>query len=161
MGSEMCIRDRYADDHNGVCLVFDRKTLEEQALNLFGEDNFWAGEVSYDREILEAGWGAFHFNYYDFVSDNLEYLMSHSRKWHSSLFFNKHEDWKGEDEWRIVTIAKNKGGCLMSFGEALKYVVVGNRTDSNTIRVIQKLYEGPVFQLKYEHWQEDCVLINT
>ena len=58
--------------------------------------------------------------------DILEFLKLN----YSQLFFNKHRDWKHEDERRIFTI---NGPEFLSILDCIKYIALGKKFEKLTI----------------------------
>jgi hypothetical protein len=92
----------YADEHKGICLVFD-PTIEDPFLDI-NSDRFTKGTVDYDNYIP--------FNY---LKSKLEGIKR--------LFLTKSNDWKCENEFRYII---RKDSDFFSFKKAfLKGIIFG------------------------------------
>ncbi len=100
---------QYADNHKGVCLVFDRAKLVERMQNHFGER-------------LRAGKGVLIHGPVEYIHDQLyypsrslshdelhqmgveDYVKSHRERFARQLYLTKTGDWANEQEYRFVWI---------------------------------------------------------
>lgn len=152
---------QYGDNHNGACLVFQRDLLESAALSALGHDRIWCANIDYNRKMLAAGAGAFHFDHETFRESPGKYLFFHSKEYQHSLFFRKHEDWIAENEWRMATIASDGSGMCIRYADSLKYVILGHQVCDEEIPSFKRLFGGPILKLRYSQWKEDCDLCIT
>jgi len=150
---------QYGDNHAGACLVFDRAKLQSLADRKFLKD-CWYDRVDYDPLMLSAGVGAYTFNYEEYKSKGFEYFKQLATQYKEQLYFRKHTDWQGEQEWRIATLSEegSNTGLLLPYEDALKYIVLGDRATENTIKAVRYMYSGNIHQLKYVQDKEDFLL---
>jgi hypothetical protein len=130
---------QYAENHSGVCLVFDRSKLLEAVHSQLGALIHFAGPVTYQNHYLVRPLTAHE---YSINIDQLEtlgpqgYLQSHVRLHHKALFFEKLLDWRDEVEWRILVLSDSDADLLVPIDDALVGIVHGasiNRTISDDI----------------------------
>lgn len=122
--------EQYAEDHAGVCLLFNRDALIAAATDLLGERRtgspYW-GQVRYlepPARGLEID-----FDRLD-REDQAESIESFVEKHHQELFFTKTSDWSAEHEFRFVSTHAHDSPLYLDFGAALKAVIVGERFPS-------------------------------
>ena len=120
---------QYADNHRGVCLVFDRNELRaclEQSL-LAGAPLF-EGQVRY-RNLSQAPSLAnnpFILDYDLLKSIGSEQtILAHIKHYWRELFFEKAIDWSQEREFRWLLWDREHDQHLFPFGSALKGIVLG------------------------------------
>ena len=109
---------QYASNNRGACIAIDRqKFLQENSLIL--KDHFFTiKKVKYTREkfmiseIPETG-SMQHF-------DGKNYLKKH----HNLLFFNKHADWRDEQEVRFLGYETPE---FLSIKESIKFISLGKQ----------------------------------
>ncbi|MRT93289.1 DUF2971 domain-containing protein [Ancylomarina sp. 16SWW S1-10-2] len=89
--------EQYADNYNGVCLVFSKSELEKQ-LN----DSYKPGDIEYVRynDLKEK---ESKVTLSELVKSNYETCLKKVYKNIDKFIFYKHEDYKGENEYRICS----------------------------------------------------------
>jgi hypothetical protein len=135
---------QYANNHSGVCLVFDRqKLLESMIMNLQG-NTCWAGNVTYKDHFTVRSLTPHEF----MVNvDELEvvgpdaYAMNHLVRHHDELFFEKLQDWRDESEWRLLAVGPGIEPLFLDISEALVGVMHGASADDKLSDQIMKLTE--------------------
>lgn len=118
--------EQYAENHAGVCLVFDRERLKA---NVEAELHRQLGVRPYHRQVEYSETGAesyFHLQlgqFPDEVDDAFveKYIEDHN----DELFFQKTLDWQTEHEYRFATTAPPDEPLFVDYGDALAGVVVG------------------------------------
>jgi cytochrome c-type biogenesis protein CcmH/NrfF len=120
---------QYADDHRGVCLVFDRAKLAGRIQSQLGTKGLLLeGPVKYGKFydfafITNAGEIEGH-NAAAFAEQFVESRASH-------IFFNKYMDWRDEVEYRWLLIGKQDGPEFLRLGDELVCVICGAGMDSS------------------------------
>ena len=118
---------QYADNHRGVCLVFDKDELLVEFKKL--QDNgiiIHHGKINYSN----------YFHKLDnclFKGHEIDYL------------FQKCEDFRDENEYRLCTIGTNKE-IAFGFGDSLKAIILGARV-SPYIKIVP-LLSNPIEQFR-------------
>lgn len=125
--------EQYADNHRGVCLVFDRQAMLQAVRDGLRGSEVWDGPVHYTVAGFSASNGATlrmaSFEQESLQKDVERHLAEHRR----DFFFLKTEEWASEFEYRIVLGDDPGPGVVfapshdVSYGESLRYVLV-NRT---------------------------------
>jgi hypothetical protein len=106
----------YANNHNGICLIFDRSCNEPFAD--FSLERFSRNKVDYDNYVP------------------INYLKS-KREGIERLFFTKSADWEYEKEYRYVL--KEKYGFVKFNKQFLKGIIFGLNVNVENIERLKKL----------------------
>lgn len=119
--------EQYADNHAGVCLVFDKKRL----LNGFSsldDGEFRDGPVRYTPAGYAASAAAreFKLDGYDDASADAR-LANYVERHHDDFFLLKTGDWEAEHEYRVLLFSKKKlpDPYLVPYERALTRVILG------------------------------------
>jgi Protein of unknown function (DUF2971) len=124
--------EQYADNHAGVCLVFEREALLEAIREDVGRvGSYWDGPVEYTAGGLSRS-DAARFKVPPMSDYDLaDAVALHVTKQYRAFFFLKTMDWATEWEYRMVLEPAADGPTgqphLAYFGDALRYVLVGER----------------------------------
>ena len=116
---------QYGVKHTGVCLVFDRKQLEEQFISTFETNKKFTGRVEYQyhresfvtarkiecRNIIKHG-----------VDKALEMQID---KYFHEYFFLKLMDYRDEHEYRLVAIVDDGDSIGLPIESSLRGIIVG------------------------------------
>lgn len=121
--------EQYADNHSGVCLVFERERLLAAIRQELGGD-CWEGDVDYTLRGFSSSKGAeLDLDWFRELGVRQaadQHVVQHYR----DLFFLKTEDWAAEYEYRVVD--KTEPGFdqwppptrEVSYGDSLRYVLL-------------------------------------
>ena len=139
----------YANGHNGVCLMFNRKKLIRAFSKQLESQHFFHGSVTYtDEGILpNLQSDAYVINLLQ-VTDKpscLAAIQAHFDRWHKRLFLHKLRDWANEDEYRFVYLDKHPKPLYIEFGDSLEAIVVGEAVD----------------KAKHEEYLRHCVVLEA
>lgn len=125
----------YADNHKGVCLVFDKETLLKE-LNTISPDKYliFKGIVQYKDFIKEPP--TFYETAKNRNFDNKNYLLKHLNTRKIDLFFTKDKQWSDEYEYRIVLFykkerKKNIKNEYININKSLENIILGNDFSKN------------------------------
>ncbi|HUA43766.1 MAG TPA: DUF2971 domain-containing protein [Solirubrobacteraceae bacterium] len=117
----------YADNHRGVCLIFDRekltRTVEAQLTERHPDSR--SGAVRYSKTGLA---GEHHVS----LSLNVglpgaDQGRRHLRQYASQYFFVKLIDWENEHEFRFVEVSEDDGYAFVVYGDALGGMMLGHK----------------------------------
>ena len=122
---------QYADNHAGVCLVFDRNAIREQFNQLQAENIaiLQDKEIIYDNHLtnLEVAMSDINTSH-DTLTDYSDFYLEEERL---SYLFQKCEDYRDENEYRFCLINRNlqspDESMFMNLGASLKAVICGQR----------------------------------
>ena len=144
---------QYANNHKGICLVFDKSKLNEIIFNQVGFlGDIFQGAVSY-RDINEDS-KAFSLDCSKLLQLGVEsFYKYHLKKHLKSLIFEKLQDWSSELEYRWALISSTSSYEYFSIEGAVSGIVLGNdfsQDDIETVLQYTESYMIPVIQL---HWR--------
>lgn len=150
---------QYADNHRGVCLVFEKSAIQKSAVDQFGNQRFrlYGGPVVYrDRFITEVNNPADGFvidiDYLVKLGFD-EYVKAHVATHHKALFFEKVADWSSENEFRVVVLGEKEEELFMNIGSALSGVLFGADCTEKDIAKITTKCEVKKIQFEQIVWK--------
>ncbi len=126
--------DQYGDHYKGVCFGFDKKKLK------INEEKQVAGKVvyyTYDEFI-----GIEHFSINAQITPDInisepEYIQNLSKKF-NQLFFKKHIDYIGENEYRIISFSETDFDYI-DIEKSINCIIISGFVESNyDYRVLRK-----------------------
>jgi len=116
----------YGDNHEGVCLVIDRKRFTENLRVLFPS--------SFSKSVRYGGIsGADYLKAHDLpesllnVQDHKTLVRKHAREHIDQLFYTKSRAWQGESEWRWVVDHWREDYIHVPIDHSLIEVVLGQK----------------------------------
>lgn len=123
--------EQYAENHRGVCLVFDRTDLHGWALGHLEAINPTAsGEIIYSDLPLDGYPNARRLDATTLTDrgggDTARGYRAHLLENAEELFFRKVEDWSSEREFRYVLLDDDDDEVTVPF-ERLRAVILGER----------------------------------
>jgi hypothetical protein len=140
---------QYADNHKGVCLVFERSAIRKSVEDQFGDERFrlYGGPVIYkDRLVTQVNNPAGGFV---IDADRLkklgfhEYVKAHVETHHKGLFFEKVTDWRRENEFRVVVFGEREEDLFLNINGAIAGVVFGTDcTEEDIKKTVAKCAPG-------------------
>ena len=141
---------QYAQDHRGVCLVFDRAKLIDSMRAAFAAIAntiilFYAPvEYRNHRLVHIAAENEFSVTVEDLESVGRErYPWEHLKRYWHGLFFEKAEDWRAEAEWRAVGFTTGTDPILVPVDQALAAVIHGSNISRSMSYSIIALTDTP------------------
>jgi hypothetical protein len=128
---------QYAENHTGVCLVFDRQALDEAVVKLAGFDAIvYRANVSYANQGIVPVFGP---DAYTINCDTLStlqfdgYVREHLRTFVRRLFFEKMSDWRDEQEFRWVVFSDREKDLFVEINSSLKAIMFGDRCPEEAV----------------------------
>lgn len=138
----------YGDNHKGVCLIFHKNQLIENLAKLsLPSEKFYHGDVGYDKFVETAGvkmWrtlmpeGAFSFKGARLKSHFKDYILEQIEEHHVRYFFWKHEDWRSEDEYRLVIYGERKEVAFLPCQNTIAGIAVGMDCNKENLEALVK-----------------------
>lgn len=120
--------EHYAEQHAGVCLVFDRRVLAE---NIGSDLERQLGSRPFSGPVEYTETGADQAPFLDLTSipEDLSgaFVTEFIEQNQFLLFFEKTLDWETEHEYRFVTTAPADDALYADYGDALVGIVVGEK----------------------------------
>jgi hypothetical protein len=145
---------QYAENHSGICLVFDKQKLNEliiSQLNFLGD--IYQGAIKYKDIVGDSD--AFSLDCSKINKLGVErFFRYHTKKYLKTLIFEKLVDWKSELEYRWALISTSLSYEYFSIEEAICGVVLGDDFPGDRIsEVLQfsRRYRIPVVQLDWRN----------
>jgi hypothetical protein len=147
---------QYGSNHTGVCFVFGKNELAETIKNRLGDlGDIYEGSVRY-REILES------LNTFSLDCKTIwelgreKYLQYYLKKYYKKLFFEKHQDWRSEFEYRWVLLSKVNTSSYkyIPIHLALKGIVLGAdfpEENNSSVLSLNKQYNVPIIKLNWHN----------
>jgi hypothetical protein len=149
--------EQYAENHRGVCLVFDLTSLRariEGEVARFRRALF--GLVTYSDLPLEHHETARSLDATDLVvagrGDYERGLEIHLDEHAQELFFRKLSDWSTESEYRFIVTDGTSGDIVLDFGDTLRAVVLGEHFPAWQIPAAAELCRANGIDLKQIRW---------
>ncbi|QIO09799.1 DUF2971 domain-containing protein [Acinetobacter lanii] len=131
---------QYAENHSGVCLIFDKKLLEKFFIETFSSCTHFMQSMTYKDRFISERDLAYLINIDQLEKLGLEnYTSLHAQRFKDRLFFEKLEDWKNENEYRFILQGYAEKNLLFPFKYALKGIVFGASCSDDTVQNIVKL----------------------
>ena len=120
--------EHYAEQHAGVCLIFDRRSLTD---NLTADLEDQTGSRPFSEPVTYTETGDEQAPFLDLTSipDDIagSFVPEFIEQNYFRLFFEKALDWETEHEYRFVTTAPADDPLYVDYGDALVGVVVGEK----------------------------------
>ena len=127
-----------ADNHTGVCIVFDKKRLHESVHAAFtvvgripGLVRVFDGPVDYSDQppIIMIGtvpWDPYLLKRDEVEKHGIDFIVDRQvRSFHRQIYFTKNTDWKAEAEYRWVVYGVNAEYTTLPVADALVAVILG------------------------------------
>jgi hypothetical protein len=118
--------DQYAEQHEGVCLLFNSARLRRNILESLSSQNLI--ELYHKRVCYTSGGPRERMPHVDLAAlkDVTPALVGRFIKEHNEeLFFVKTVDWESEHEYRFVVTAPDVEFVWIDYGDALEGAIVG------------------------------------
>ena len=153
--------EQYAENHSGVCLVFDRARLVEAIrYELARVGSYWDREVVYNLGGFATS-DAAAIDYDPTQGLSIEEAVAvHAVTYAQEFFFLKTEDWASEREYRFVLEPAStdpdpadERPHFVSFADALRYVLVGERFSLWQSDSAQRISEAAGAELRFMDWE--------
>lgn len=135
---------QYAENHTGVCLVFDFKKLSKLVALAADKSLLLSGPVEYvNRNMLrrlnspDDQQYVINIDYLEQVGKD-EYIRAHLATHYHRLFFEKMLDWRDESEWRYVVFSESDDDLIVDIENSLTGIIFGENTQEETIEGIMK-----------------------
>lgn len=132
----------YANKHDGVCLMFDRKKLDAAFRRYLATDGLLCGFVEYSNSgfLTRLSGHPFLLNLSGVNSLDLyhcvEPIRKHLFKYYKDLFFRKLENWSNESEFRWLYFDSSDNTKPIKFDDALVGILVGDMVSQDVIQFI-------------------------
>lgn len=119
----------YAENHKGVCLIFDKKKLIKTAkCELSNKGILYKGDIQYKGQNNRNDNSEFKVSNIEIEKNGLEVTVEKMiAERYQDLFFVKHEDWRNECEYRLILRSNNDNQeyIYISITESIKGIILG------------------------------------
>jgi hypothetical protein len=132
---------QYADNHKGVCIMFDKTKLQESLKSDLRDCSILGDSISYinhknDNELTND---PYMINLEDFVKmGTSEYMNNHIRQFPKELFLMKHDNWQDEHEFRYI-IFGHENEYYLNIQDAITGIILGEEFDNSQLKEILEL----------------------
>ena len=126
---------QYAQNHAGVCLIFEKTDLEKEIESACqGGEQILKGRVEYG-DFFEPSpstysfryWEAFHLSTKEIDERGIEAaLQSHRDHYSDVFFFQKNKDWENESEFRWIVRGDTNDPIFINIKSSLRAILVGS-----------------------------------
>lgn len=147
---------QYAENHKGVCLVFDGPLLDEAIRAAKAEAHLFSGRVTYsdewDRNAHRNRYYALELDYDQVLEGDLDdNLREHIRQNFQPILLEKAKDWESEQEFRWL-LNGTKGPYMVDIANAISSVIVGVDFPSVYGPSLRQLCDSLNIRLEKMHW---------
>lgn len=136
---------QYAQNHRGVCLVFDKEKLIEKFNSDFEYYLHFCDDVSYDPIIKQLSLPEYEYAQIGLASElqkSAEQIIEDRiKKYHKIYYFSKHKDWQTEKEFRFVIRDEIHSETFLSIDGTLAYIILGHNCESQLTHPINILLQ--------------------
>ncbi len=145
---------QYGQNHSGICLVFSRDSFMTTIKNELSKNY-----LIYDENINYKEIDFNSINIYDSDLTANQIVMNNIKKDYKNIFFQKHLDYKDEDEFRVVLIQKDENvlcqNPLVDISNSLKLIILGDKFPEVYLPTIKDLSRKLNMKFKRFHWEQN------
>jgi hypothetical protein len=116
---------QYAENHSGVCLIFDGKKLNQNIIRNLGKRcKIFSGQVEYHDFTSVGPRPILHLDIEKLgpVKASQKYVLNH----YQHLFLRKYPVWEHETEYRWLVYSSRRSPEYVSIEGAIKFVLIGS-----------------------------------
>lgn len=140
---------QYGDSHKGICLIFNRKRIEDLLIQQFeNKADIYGNDVNYINRPLKGDIFRSPYTLHYSLIKKLgiyEYVKQHIHTHNAELIFEKSLDWRDENEYRFLMHINSLENQFLRFNNALKGIVFGADTsESDQQKVFQLTYKDGI-----------------
>ncbi|MFD2828503.1 DUF2971 domain-containing protein [Leeuwenhoekiella polynyae] len=143
--------EQYGDNYSGVCLVFDREKLELNKSHI-------SGNIKY------VGYNILDLNEYNIDLDRIieigeEKFIEESKSKVTKNLFNKHLDYSGENEFRIMSFCDNQYDYIKEIKKSLFGILISNLATEYAQQTLKKICEDLSIPLVCIDWSTSGIYL--
>ena len=143
---------QYGDNHEGVCLIFDKKELHIE-FESSRKVAVIADKVEYNNfiSLIENSVTIEPTKLKSLSNDPYKlYEQLNNNQQLTSRFFRKHNDWESENEYRWLVYSEDESEFDLDFKKSLKAIVFGSKVNDRYFRTLKD--DGiPLYSLKFNN----------
>lgn len=160
-----CCRPRmwsqYGDNNHGICLAFSLSEIEKNIKNQINHNSFYSRRVEYkklpyteiDKSTLFMKGNKIE------KKDKKEYSKEFISKNKGELLFSKHEDYRDENEHRIIIFDPINNETFINIKRSIKAIILGERFHDVYIPRVKKYAKELDAIIKKLHWENGRLLL--
>jgi hypothetical protein len=150
---------QYGGGHKGVCLIFNREKILKIINNKFSD--FKEGEISYKMDLFDL----IDVTSIEYDTEKDVTPLDRAKKYLPEYLFQKLDDYKSEQEYRIAVYSEDESDNLfIDFEDSLEGIVLGVRfpeTYKINIKHFREIKGIPVFQMNWYNGNPDIYIIGS
>ncbi len=160
---------QYADNNNGICLIFDKSKLSSIIKEQLNRKLIDHGRVSYLSHFEHV-----NFSFNNVIEDSKKYIKKYNLSRDNDIllfarahqnftrynYFVKLDDWKGEKEYRFLAFDR-EDIYIKDIQSALVGIVVGEKISDTNLKIIKYLVDEKIEIMKISFNCDGCALLNT
>ena len=151
---------QYADNHSGICFIFDREKLEKTIKSaLSAKGDIYFDDVTY-RNFNPDQVHAFSLSHEEIQKNSLESVLNEKVKLHyKQYFFTKAEDWSSENEWRCILRGNDSEAEFIPIKDSICGIIVGNNFPNVYVPSITHFGKKYSVEVARIHWSNGVPII--
>lgn len=148
---------QYADNHKGVCIMFDQAKLQESIKSDLKGCTILGDGIRYINHNVnnERTNDPYMINLEEFARIGIsEYMSNHIRQHPKELFFMKHNNWQDEHEFRYIVFGY-ESEYYLNIQDAITGIILGEDFNNDQIEIILVLADElgiDVYRLYTRGW---------
>ncbi len=151
---------QYADNHAGICLIFNTKLISDLIFSNLKNYLILANNVHYADRLFPHDEQAFIVNvdYLEKVGEE-KYAFSHGRTHAEQLYFEKALDWVNETEYRWV-VFDTEGELKFEYKKSLSGIVFGESCSPEDVQEIVELTSHLHLEYQQLRWKNSTPMFD-
>jgi hypothetical protein len=145
--------DQYADKYQGICLAFSLSALKENA------SDFKNGEIKYvDYNRFKLRHKSINVNEVEKMGAN-KYWESESKRIENDIF-EKHLDYKDENEYRFVSFSNNEFDYI-NIEKCLRGIIITGSINEFQLEAVGKFAVDYSVDVLFVHWESTGINLSS
>ncbi len=137
----------YGDNHKGLCLVFNRDTIDSKIKATHSSKMIFADSITYTNSNMydmSNREDPYMLQFEAFLSQGISsYMNNHVSRFSKELFFLKHYLWRDEKEFRYVIFSDNEDEeYYVEMDGALEAIILGEDFEERYLEDIMSISES-------------------
>jgi len=132
----------YAENHSGVCIIFDGNKLYKNIKSKLSEHKLFPKKVSYKKPSTQT---KYYDDFQKIIKDQPEIddlraqIRKHLEEKRNEYFFSKFSTWKDESEYRFLAHSTCTDDEFVNIHGTIKSILVGSNFPNAYIPSIEKI----------------------
>lgn len=156
---------QYGENHSGLAFVLDKnKFINECKKHKKTKWGMASQKVKYifPKTLNNTSINPSTFHLENGKNINLEEIEKKLFQNAKSYWFNKHKDWKAENEFRIMVYSKSQDSLNVDISSSLEGIILGDKVGKSLKPMLKYYYRSKgfdIFHLKYSSSLKDYELL--